>query len=530
MDIISEHPFNTDYVTYSFRDWDSNRPIVYILKWNKKIYIWETSNAFKRISTHLKNNEKRNNLDSMIVLYDLEYNKSATLDIESKLIQYIAAENYWLLQNKNDGLRDHNYFDREKYLAKFEIIWKELIKRGVVYKELNDIKNSDLFKYSPYKALNFDQYEIVSSIFEEIKSWVNWTYIIKWEPGTWKSVVASYLIKYLKDKKETKHLKIGLVVPMAWLRNTFRKVFKNIDWLKPSMVIWPNDLAKYYSEHNKVPYDIIIVDESHRLQKRRNITNYKSYDDVNKKLWLSLESTQLDWVLSLSKTQILLYDNNQSIKPADVNEYDFQKLSIAKKYELKSQMRVKGWNDYLSFVSDLFDWKKVNNSKIQNYDYKIYDDFRDFRNAITQKDKEYWLSRIVAWYARPWKSKKNPNEHDIEIDWIKMFWNSTNLDRVNSDNALNEIGCIHTVQWYDLNYVWVIIWDELSFDETTWEFVIKSGNYYDKNWKNWIKDYDELKRYIINIYKTLFTRGIEGTYVYIVDENLREYMKQVLEK
>jgi hypothetical protein len=106
----------------------------------------------------------------MLVLYDLEYNKSATLDIESKLIQYIAAEDNWILQNRNDGLRDHNYFDREKYLAKFEIIWKELIKRGLVDKELNDIKNSDLFKYSPYKALNVDQYEIVSSIFEEIKS------------------------------------------------------------------------------------------------------------------------------------------------------------------------------------------------------------------------------------------------------------------------------------------------------------------------------------------------------------------------
>ncbi|HCY20733.1 TPA: hypothetical protein DIC40_02565 [Patescibacteria group bacterium] len=105
----------------------------------------------------------------MFVLYDIEYNKSATLDIESQLIQYISAENSFKLQNKNDGLKDHHYYDREKYIAKFEEIWKELIKEKIVKKDLNEIKNSDLFKYSPYKALNTDQYEIVSDIYEQIK-------------------------------------------------------------------------------------------------------------------------------------------------------------------------------------------------------------------------------------------------------------------------------------------------------------------------------------------------------------------------
>jgi hypothetical protein len=32
MDIISEHPFNPDYVTHSFKERDYNRPVVYILK------------------------------------------------------------------------------------------------------------------------------------------------------------------------------------------------------------------------------------------------------------------------------------------------------------------------------------------------------------------------------------------------------------------------------------------------------------------------------------------------------------------
>jgi hypothetical protein len=40
----------------------------------------------------------------------------------------------------------------------------------------------------------------------------------------------------------------------------------------------------------------------------------------------------------------------------------------------------------------------------------------------------------------------------------------------------------------------------------------------------------ELDRYIINIYKTLLTRGIKGAYVYIVDDGLREYFKEALSR
>jgi len=106
------------------------------------------------------------------------------------------------------------------------------------------------------------------------------------------------------------------------------------------MVIGPNELAKNYSENNKIPYDIVIVDETHRLQKRKSITNYKAFDDVNKKLGLPVDATQLDRVLGLSHTQILLYDKNQSVRPADVNSNDFARIWNVQHYELKSQMRV----------------------------------------------------------------------------------------------------------------------------------------------------------------------------------------------
>jgi len=188
-------------------------------------------------------------------------------------------------------------------------------------------------------------------------------------------------------------------------------------------------------------------------------------------------------------------------------------------------MRVKWGNEYIEFVNALFDGWNTDFEKIQNYDFKMYDDFSEFRSDIFTKNEEVWLSRIVAWYARPRISKKkSPNVHDIEIEWVKMFRNSTNKDRVNSKDALHEVGCIHTVQGYDLNYVWVILWKELSYNKDTWEFVINKEEYYDINWKRWIDDEYELKRYIINIYKTLMTRGILWTYLYVVDKDLREYL------
>ncbi len=532
MVIITKHHFDKKYInSQSFTTWkDYSWPVVYILKWNKHAYIWETTNIFKRTNDHLKTTERIKYLKKLYILYDPEYNKSATLDIESQLIQHMSADNMLILQNKNEGIKNHHYFDREKYLAKFEEIWKELQQKKIVYKDLNEIKNSDLFKYSPYKSLNNDQYEVVTKIYEQIKTKAHWTHIVKWEPWTWKSVVASFLIKYLKGKEETRNLKIALVIPMTSLRATFKKVFKNVDGLSSKMVIWPSEIVKEFSNNNKTPYDVIIVDESHRLQKRRNITNYKIYDEVNKKLGLDSESTQLDWVLKLSKTQVLLYDSNQSIRPADINQEDFEKIKEAKHYKLKSQMRVEWGNEYLSFVRNLFEKWDVDYNKVKNYDFKIFTNFRKFREAIYSRDKEFWLSRIVAWYAWHRNSKDNPNKHDIEIDWVKMFWNSTNRDWVNSKNALHEIGCIHTVQWYDLNYVGVILWKELSYDRVTREFKVNKEYYHDRNGKRGIKEGYELKRYIINIYKTLMTRGIKGTYIYIVDDALREYLQSKIKQ
>jgi len=146
-----------------------NWPVVYILEDGREAYIGESVNAYKRASQHYDKPE-RAKLSSMYVIADDEYNKSATLDIEASLIKYFAGEGRYLLQNQNFGLQESDYYDRERYQAKFVKVWENLQDLKVVEKDLHVIENSDLFKFSPYKALTQDQQDTVYKIVGHIEN------------------------------------------------------------------------------------------------------------------------------------------------------------------------------------------------------------------------------------------------------------------------------------------------------------------------------------------------------------------------
>ncbi len=151
-------------------------------------------------------------------------------------------------------------------------------------------------------------------------------------------------------------------------------------------------------------------------------------------------------------------------------------------------------------------------------------------DRIKEKDNKEHLARTLAGYAWPWLSKKRkdvqPKDFDIEIGPIKLKWNSVNKDWINSANAINEVGCIHTVQGYDLNYAGIIFGHEIGYDKERKEIFIREEKYFDRNGKIGIKDPGQLKRFILNIYKTMMLRGIKGTYIYVCDEPLREYFSK----
>ncbi|MDO8552088.1 MAG: DUF2075 domain-containing protein [bacterium] len=496
-----------------------NWPVVYIQENGTEMYIGQTTNVFSRSNQHYDNPD-RARLKRIHVLTDEEFNMSAAYDFESLLIQYVSADGKFKLQNGNGGLINHNYYEKEKYLAKLETVWPQLRDKGLVKQDLKDIKNSEFFKYSPYKALTEDQLLVAAELEESIIKREPVTHIVSGAPGTGKSILALYLLKHLKERTDMQDVSMALVVPMTSLRSTLRRVVKRVPELGAEMIIGPSDVAKK-------KYDLLIVDESHRLSRRVNLANYPDYESTNKKLALNKEATQLDWIMKTSTQQIFFYDERQSVIPKDIRPSDFKKLN-ATHHELVSQMRVEGGSDYLQFIDDLLSLTKPKEFDKSKYDFRIYDDVHKMVEDIKRENSEHSLARVVAGYAWPWQTKKGKWDYDIEIDGLKLVWNGTTTDWVNSKNAINEVGCIHTIQGYDLNYAGVIIGPELSYDEIEDKLVVDEKKYKDFNGKRSITEPGELQQYIVNIYKTLLTRGIKGTYVFVVDEKLRNRLNQLL--
>lgn len=200
-------------------------------------------------------------------------------------------------------------------------------------------------------------------------------------------------------------------------------------------------------------------------------------------------------------------------------------------------MRVKGGNNYIQFVDDLLNIKRLGKTKYQeeNYELLIFDNFNDLFIELSKKENVFGLCRMIAGYSWPWKSNPKlnppppPNTTDIELDGLDFKWNTTDKDWINSSNAFNEIGCIHTTQGYDLNYAAVIFGKEIDFDKKTNSLIIYPDKYFDINGKKGVSDINILKSYIINIYKTIMYRGIKGTFIYACNPGLREYLKDHIE-
>ena len=144
------------------------------------------------------------------------------------------------------------------------------------------------------------------------------------------------------------------------------------------------------------------------------------------------------------------------------------------------------------------------------------------------KESEVGLSRMLAGYAWPWISKNDQTLKDIEIQDVKRMWNHCTEGWVHTAEAIDEVGCIHSIQGYDLNYAFVILGKDIGYDKAAGKIIVRPECYFDKNGKR-TANYEELLEYITNVYYVLMTRGIKGTYLYVCDDELREYLSQYME-
>lgn len=543
----------------------SNWPVVYTLNNNIDLYVGESLNGVARIRQHLQSSEKQH-FQQVQVVIDETFNKSACLDLESFLIRMFAGDGKFAVLNKNIGITNADYFNRENYQNTFESLFEELRKDGYFTRTLPEIVNSDLYKLSPFKTLTNDQAiaveDIVEGLFEDLEQQNQSTIVVQGGPGTGKTILAIYLIKLLSDVQRSSAVeevapdsiysdfftdgfrelladfKIGFVIPQQSLRSSVAAVFAKTPGLDVNSILTPFQVGN--APHH---FDLLVVDEAHRLNQRSAQamgTLTKDFLLINEKLFGTEgeNRNQLDWIQAKSDHQIFLFDVDQTVRPSDLPRQTLEQLQKKTKikdrfYPLTTQMRVRGGSDYIGYIKHLLAGDTPQAQDFGEYDFQFFDDFDEMYEAIQTKEQEVGLSRILAGYAWKWESRKNSQKFDIELGRHKLRWNKTNKDWINSPTSAQEVGSIHTVQGYDLNYAGVIIGGDLRLDINTGKTFFDRSTYFDTRGKSnnnilGIKyTDDDLLEYVRNIYNVLLTRGILGTYVYVVDEELRARFRQV---
>ena len=308
-------------------------------------------------------------------------------------------------------------------------------------------------------------------------------------------------------------------------------------------------------------YDIVMIDESHRLRRRYTKTKF-----LHASLWKACEETgadnELDLMRRAADSVILMYDPLQTLRPDDILPHTIAETTRGWEQDrLVHQVRISPdgafdpelGDDYVSGLIDFLGYPKGMRPH-PDYDRSVFTDYRDFPD----RDEAYFgvcdsiqelfdyidfmgnlhpgsINRVVAGYTRKWESHSDPDAYDWVEGDHRWKWNSTFAGWVNpvradvekaralADQYHDEIGCVHSVQGEDLNYVGVIVGKDLGIDENG-ELVGVRANYLDRNGVPSKADFDQdtFTRFIKNNYFMLMTRAIDGIRVYFEDPNMRE--------
>ena len=353
--------------------------------------------------------------------------------------------------------------------------------------------------------------------------------IVRGGPGTGKSVLAVNLLVELNNRNMTCFYVTKNAAPRSVyaskLRGDYTQTYINHLFQSSGNFI--------DEERNKL--DCLVVDEAHRLNAKSGMFQNKGENQIKE-------------IINAAKFSIFFIDENQKVTLKDIGSEDlirkFAKEQGAGIYtfDLDSQFRCNGSDGYIAWLDRILDIKDTANFDIDgfDYDFRILDDPNDVRRLIEEKNKINNKSRIVAGYCWNWISegKNNSNVHDIQIPEynFEMSWNLGNSTTWAIDlESVNEVGCIHTCQGLEFDYIGVIIGDDLRYEnnhivtdytkraktDTSLNGIKKIAKEQGQEVANKIAD-----NIIKNTYRTLMTRGMKGCYVYCTNKELAEYLRK----
>ena len=348
------------------------------------------------------------------------------------------------------------------------------------------------------------------------------TIVIQGGPGTGKSVLAVNLLMHFLDES----LNTAYVTKNSAPRNAFLNILTKGNAHK---LIDINHLFRSPFGLSTVPkngYDCLIVDEAHRLVK-------KMYRDNN-------GENQVKECIAASLLSIFLIDEDQAVTTSDIGsiaeiqkwcEAEDSKLIQNRETKLVSQFRCNGSDAYIQFIDSLLQKNEESlalNFPELNYDFRVFDSPAEMREALRQKNAIDNKARMVAGYCYDWNVKNHRGDWDIELPNFQAKWNLEG-DRIwaVNPNSFEEVGCIHTAQGLEFDYVGVLIGKDLLYDVSTGRVLTDKRAISKDDHSSGIRTApdDVARRLILNTYKTLLTRGQKGCYVYCEDEALREYLK-----
>jgi len=539
-------------------------PVVYIVNDEKKnrfsVYIGETTDIIRRTSQHLIDDIKKENRDDwrdfatssttkMFVIGHNHFNKSLTLDIENRLMLYLSSvDNVTRVQNRR-GNPQNEYYTSDELDSIFSKIWRSLNKKNhFLFPAESIVRNSAIFKSSPFHKLTNEQIKAKNEIIFKItsalsKNELGTLILVKGEAGAGKTVLMSSLIDDLLNSDDTEFIRenntINLVVNHDDQLSVYKEIEKKLEWksgLNLDVAMKPTQFLNALKKQD-VDAGIVVIDEGHLLLTAKN----QAYQGGN----------HLKDILSKSKVVVLVYDDNQIMNKSQIWVDDsfltlqHQARLSGNLIELNNQMRIRASESTISWIRNIIDKREITKLKEdKNYDIQIFNSPKELQDAIKLKDKNQHLgiSRLIATYDWDYSSQSKPIDKEywcVEIDDWSCPWNrelrrdkkDSKLSWIEQSQTINEVGSTFTVQGFDLNYAGVIIGPSVKYRNGEIKFDISAS----KNKgavQNRKLDNGEMRNFGADLLKNelnvLLTRGVNGLYIYAVDEELQAALKDAI--
>lgn len=548
-----------------------NFPIVYIHNWKNKdeyeVYVGESNNIFERTKQHYskmsnENEWQHNLLDGKANLYVIgheHFNKSMTMDIETKLIHYLTSvEKIRKVHNEKENPQKHYYpaDELEDILSK---IWKCLRKDNKeLFPSVTSIKDSAIFKASPLHKLTEEQQEAKEKILEKITNALRSNekgqlIFVEGEAGTGKTVLNSstfyeLFCKYEDAKNNDEDLQYEttncfLLVNHDEQITVYRQIFDKLGIIDQYGQVIEKPTPFINSHSTNQPVDVVFIDEAHLL-----LTQGKqSYRGKN----------QLKDIIDRAKVVVVMFDEDQILTTEQYWEYEklqeYRDNAIEKDnyIKLENQLRMHANEEVIDWINSITKDGIIKRmpDDLGEYDIRIFD------NPITL-DKEIEkmaskdgckLSRVIATYDWPYKEGNHENCSDkyweVKIGKWHKPWNrelEKELDRkekrkikklawAEQPQTIKEVGSTYTIQGFDLNYAGVIIGPSVKYrnghivfdpDSSCNEKATRNRTLSDGTTQ---KFGEELLKHEVRV---LMTRGVNGLYIYACDEELRAQLKK----